>query len=154
MQQKLCLWLCVAVLLGALCAGNPFLGGRDGATPLVTAPARAPARAPLPAAATPVRDALRSSLDGGARKALGTHASAAPRGGERAQPVNAVVPVALAASVPADAAARCPDAALAPLVQSVELDARGEPAVWVLRDGRRLVRNPRNGDGEPLLVTQ
>jgi hypothetical protein len=46
------------------------------------------------------------------------------------------------------ARAECPDPLLAPLV--VDVQWVGEQPVWCLRDGRRLVRNPR-GD-QPLLV--
>jgi hypothetical protein len=44
----------------------------------------------------------------------------------------------------------CPDAQLAAFVRAVEF--AGDEPVWVLHDGRRVVRNPRPGPGEPLVV--
>lgn len=45
----------------------------------------------------------------------------------------------------------CPDLALRDSVVDVGRGLDGEP-VWVLRDGRRMQRNPRVGKGEPVLV--
>lgn len=44
----------------------------------------------------------------------------------------------------------CPDAQLAAFVRAVEFV--GDEPVWTLHDGRRVVRNPRAGPGEPLVV--
>ncbi len=140
MQPKLCLWLCLLVLVGALCAGNPFLAVRErGAAPLATDATAAPRARSVPAS--------RRVLDGAARKALRTSSPG------RALPIDAVVPAALAATLPA-VIRPCPEPTLAPLVERVELDERGTPVVWVLRDGRRFVRNPRAGAGQPVLVSQ
>jgi hypothetical protein len=141
MQQKLCLWTCVVVLVGALCAGNPFLCGRD--------TAMAPLSAEPPTPAAPAVDAARTRPDAGSALRTGTEGTARKALGQ-ARPLDAFVPVSLAANVPADPSA-CPDPALAPLVESTERAALGE-TVWVLRDGRRLVRNPQRGAGHPLLI--
>jgi hypothetical protein len=42
MQQKLCLWMAMVVLFGALCVGNPFLACRDGTSPVEPTAAAAP----------------------------------------------------------------------------------------------------------------
>lgn len=110
MQPKLCLCLAGAVVIGALCTGNPFLPdaprARAGGAPPPTA---------LPATAV---DAVRER--GAALAADG-------------RPLPA-----------------CPDAQLDALVCAVEF--LGDEPVWTLHDGRRIVRNPRPGPGEPLVV--
>jgi hypothetical protein len=159
MQQKLCLWLALAVLFGALCLGNPFLSRSGAAVPLsvpssapIAAPAKDPAGERL--AASPARIAggeaapAALALDARVRTAL------AIGGFETPNPVEAgraAVPATLAsqkgAGLGADPAAgearpvACPDLQLAPLVQRTERSTEG--TVWVLRDGRRFVRNPR-----------
>ena len=45
MQQKLCLWMAMVVLFGALCVGNPFLARRDGTSPVEPTTAAAPSTA-------------------------------------------------------------------------------------------------------------
>ena len=167
MQQKLCLWLVLVVLFGALCLGNPFLpcgaaapAGSPGASPAAV-PAASPTEPSTmqaqtaPPAATPAID-VQLAAAGGA-------ASAGARGRElaaesMAAKALAVVPasarrspsVALRAEPSAEPLLpACPDADLADQVIAVE--QVGDEPVWVLRDGRRLVRNPIVG-GRPLLV--
>lgn len=139
MQQKLCLWLVVAVLFGALAAGNPWLA--DG-----VADAEQRRGAPAPRAGG---GRISPALDAGPLDAAGTAAW------RRAEPAfqpgpPAVQPVALRASAP-DALAPFPDASRRPMVRALEFDADGGP-VWVLHDGRRYMPNPRVGDGEPAVV--
>jgi hypothetical protein len=147
MQQKLCLWLCPSVLLLALCIGNPFVGARDAralrvpsqprdipaAAPATPATAAAPATLPK---ATPV-DLRAPAAGAGFQKALA---------GAALQPANAVA----LRGVPTPALGlACPDPTLAPLVVDTDLTDHGQ-VVWVLRDGRRLCRNPHGT--QPLLV--
>lgn len=148
MQQKLCLWLCVAVLVGALSTGNPFLPATPAATTGVAAPAVAlavdpPAAIEVAPAPGPVVLALNARPAGeprSARKGL-LQGTAAP----------AVVPAALRAPVATDASGTlCPDVSLRELVTATDRTADGS-TIWVLRDGRRLVRNP-DPAGRPLLV--
>lgn len=70
----------------------------------------------------------------------------------RAQPVAApaVAPGADGTALPATLPA-CPEPALQPLVERVEFGGDGE-AVWVLRDGRRVRRDPLPWDHEPAVV--
>lgn len=149
MQQNLCLWLCVVVLFGALCTGNPFLPSSD-AQVGPTLPAGdgaagdggsgAPAVVP-PGGRAYALEVGSSRAAGGAVKAL-AGASAVP----------AAMPVALRTSGPAEASSHlCPDHELRPLVVATERGTRGE-TVWVLGDGRRFVRNPRPAAGQPVLV--
>lgn len=135
MQQKLCLWLAVAVLFGALLAGNPFLVERVALRARPVVPAR-----DVPADV--MRRTPGTELRGDARGSGGNGFEATP-----------ALAVALSAPAPADAsvAPLCPDLALRPLVVDVVRDANGEP-VWVLRDGSRRMRNPKRGAGQPLLV--
>lgn len=160
MQQKLCLWLCPLVLLGALCVGNPFLPSKDAP---VGASSPGPQSSAAPAGVGSKADKV---PPGGRDLALQV------QGREGAGTVNALrqpvaapafLPVALHAgavdasnpsrAVPNPAEVVCPDALLRPLVVAVERGAAGE-TVWVLGDGRRFVRNPRRGAGQPLLVRQ
>ncbi len=146
MQQKLCLWLCLAVLLGALCLGNPFL--RDASAPApkdasslspVATPVAAPAGANAVPHASPAGGMMvaldgRARADNGARRGLATPAMAV-------QPGSAVDAVSTT----------CPDAALAELVVATSRTRRGE-IVWHLQDGRRVKRNARSAPGQPLVV--
>lgn len=145
MQQTLCLWLCLLVLFGALCAGNPFLDAKDAA-----------ARPALPGGSGDEGLVVGLAPPGGRVHALQAGAPAEGRGAVRAladaAAAPAVLPVALHASGPVDASSQsCPDAALRPLVVATERGPRGE-TVWVLGDGRRYVRNHRAGAGQPLLL--
>lgn len=165
MQQKLCLWLVVAVLFGALAAGNPWLveraSGADGDEERRGAPApRADAVRDSDRDADRDSDRVSALADaavtGGpateARPAAGAadrrRAEPAFQPGPRAAP--AVQPVALRAGAP-DALLPFPDASRRPLVRALEFDADGGP-VWVMHDGRRYVPNPRAGGGEPAVV--
>lgn len=148
MQQKLCLWLCAAVLLGALGTGNPFLCASPGSATRGEAPeASSPVRPRVGVEAAPAPGGVVMALETrpaneglSARKAL-QQGTAAP----------AVVPVALRAPVPAEASGLlCPDAALRDLVSHTERSAGGA-TIWVLRDGRRFWRNP-DAAGHPVLV--
>lgn len=149
MQQTLCLWLALLVLFGALCLGNPFLSPGDKA-----APSALPAHA---GSATPGGGSpLLGSALGGAAGPTAFALEARPRNtGNQTDAIHAldhslagkgIVPASLSAP-PSEPL--CPDAALRPLVKSVEWGPHGEP-IWVLIDGRRFVRNPRAA--EPLLV--
>ncbi len=169
MQQKLCLWLAVAVLFGALVAGNPFLAGSSVRLERRDAPLAPgqPVRAPLigepligkpvgqpavgdPAIGDPAIGEVTPVADPGAAGSLRFEATPA-----LAVALNAPSSGKLASGklAPAEASADplCPDRALRPLVVGVERNERGEP-VWVLRDGSRCMRNPKRGAEQPLLI--
>lgn len=161
MQQKLCLWMAMVVLFGALCVGNPFLACREGQT--VASPTEAvpsavnhgkanhgkamPAeREPLAIAVAPPRVSLASDQP---RIARATDA------GVELASLSVRSPGALLRSSGPSAVGspldlECPDEALRPLVVRTEL--HDGVAVWVLVDGRRLRRHPKPAAGEPLLV--
>ncbi|MCU0867731.1 MAG: hypothetical protein MUC36_28435 [Planctomycetes bacterium] len=167
MQQKLCLWLVLVVLLGALALGNPFLpcgastpaaegsSSAAGSAPIgagaaVAIPAAPPARAvetAPPVAPAPSFAGAQLAGAGSSRREFGVPALAVA-------PARRAAVVALRAESAIDAAALpslppCPDPELAPLVVAVEELEAGP--VWVLRDGRRFARNPVAG-ALPLLV--
>jgi hypothetical protein len=165
MQQKLCLWLVLVVLLGALALGNPFLPcgsatpAADGSSSADTSsadtssvgsaaapPARAAANVP-PVAPAPAVGEVQLAGALSSRREFGVPAFAVA-------PTRRAAAVALRADPTVDAASRtslppCPDPELAPLVVAVEELEAGP--VWVLRDGRRFARNPVAG-ALPLLV--
>ncbi|MFN7590769.1 MAG: hypothetical protein ACK501_09910 [Planctomycetota bacterium] len=179
MQQKLCLWMAMVVLFGALCVGNPFLACRDGTSPVEPTTAAAPSTERLdPAVAkrAPTNPDERGN-DAASRLPEGAVSALSARSPEVALASNdAVAPKATLASdqnrsrrgpveaaieltpvvprpTPRNAAAEdldCPDAELRPLVARTE--RHDGVLVWVLHDGRRFRRNPKPTAGEPLLV--
>jgi hypothetical protein len=140
MQQKLCSWLCpwmaFAVLGGALCFGNPFLGGP--AVALSGAPERegdpspsATGKAPLAAAAAPAPAPVQAMP-----------ASFAVSGGRPplAMPAMAIGGKGVGSHLASDRAwPKCPDEALDELV--IAFDDSGSEPVWLLRDGRKVTRS-------------
>lgn len=174
MQQKLCLWMAVVVLFGALCVGNPFLAGREGQTvarstgaaPSMVSPGEeanafarrgdpvTPAeREPASIAAVPPRVSLASDQP---RIARATEAGIDRSGGIELASLSAHTPTASRRSARASGLGElrpeleCPDETLRPFVVRTEL--HDGVVVWVLVDGRRLRRNPKPAAGEPLLV--
>ena len=143
MQPKACLWLCATVLAAALVAGNPFLDVRAAPARPEPAPAASPRERTVPAARGPARE--RPATSAPARTGIVPAVSLRAPG--------PVVPATLALHAAPAAGPACPDDALAPHVIRVEPDGRGAH-VWVLRDGREMVRNPAAGPGEPLLVSR
>lgn len=149
MQQKLCLWLAVVVLLAALVVGNPFHDplhdGADAASRRVASPPASDARGAsgrLVGGMAPDGDgpefAARSELL--SRAGLSAH--------RQPEAVNAV---ALRTVAPTAAGSvECPDPELRARVRDVEF--AGSETVWVLDDGRRVVKNRKVGPGEPLVV--
>jgi hypothetical protein len=149
MQQKLCLWLAVAVLLAALVVGNPFHDPlRHGAD-----------AAPRPGAAPPASEARGATgrLVGGmapdgddpefaARPELLVRAGLSAH--RQPEAVNAVALRTVAP--PTTGSLECPDPELRARVRDVEFV--GSETVWVLDDGRRVVKNRKVGPGEPLVV--
>lgn len=129
MQSKLCLVLALAVLVGALAGGNPFLSRG------VDVPLRA---VPGDEAAAPLPPVLAVTAD-----FRGDAAGPVPASAERR-------PLPMA-TFPGFAAAPCPDASLRALVVRVRPDAAGRP-IWVLNDGRQVRANPRPGPGQPAVV--
>lgn len=130
MSSRLCIVLALAVLFGALAGGNPFLAG--GPTPAAPSGSTGegvalPAAAQSPRAQPVAAPAVAPGADGTALPAT-------------------LLPATLPATLPA-----CPEPALQPLVERVEFGGDGE-AVWVLRDGRRVRRDPLPWDHEPAVV--
>lgn len=178
MQQKLCLWMAMVVLFGALCVGNPFLARRDGTSPVEPTTAAAPSTERLdPALArrAPTKPDERANraaagLPEGAVSALSARSSEVASSGvalapkatlasdqnrSRRGPVEAAIDLTpvVPRPTPRNAAAEdldCPDAELRPLVARTE--RHDGVLVWVLHDGRRFRRNPKPNAGEPLLV--
>lgn len=159
MQQKLCLWMAMVVLFGALCVGNPFLACRDGTSPVEPTTAAAPSTDRIdPAVAT--RAAPQPSERDGAVSARAPKATLASdrvtlaNDLARMQRGPAEAAIELASLTPrqreASAESECPDADLRPLVARTE--RHDGVLVWVLHDGRRFRRNPKPAAGEPLLV--
>lgn len=174
MQQKLCLWMAVVVLFGALCVGNPFLAGREGqkvasstgAAPSAVRPSEeanafarrgdqaTPAeREPASIAAVPPRVSLASEQP---RIARATEAGIERSGGIELASLSTNSPSAPRRSARASALGElrpeleCPDETLRAFVVRTEL--HDGVVVWLLVDGRRLRRNPKTAAGEPLLV--
>ncbi len=149
MQQKLCLWLAVAVLLAALAVGNPFRGTwKDGAA---AAPRQgaAPPASEAPPATGRLAGGVAPAADGGDLAARAGLPAVAVRSTHR-QP-EAVNAVALRAIAPAaNGSLECPDPELRAHVRDVEWV--GSEPVWVLHDGRRVKKNRKVGPGEPLVV--
>jgi len=180
MQQKLCLWMAMVVLFGALCVGNPFLACRDGTSPVepTTAAASSAERvdpavvvatpranelatvsplplAPLPVATLPVALSAKTPPANAppAKTPMVTLASDQMR--SRRGPAEAAVELAAGTLQPTRRPGtaedlECPDADLRPLVARIE--RHDGVLVWVLHDGRRFRRNPKVAVGEPLLV--
>lgn len=140
MRHSACLWFALALLFTALAVGNPFLpcGGKSDGKLAEAAPLRAQP-AVLDSGREPAFAMQRSwQRDAGFVLTSGRAAD------------SAIVPASLRASGGQVDLPVCPDAALAPFVVAVE-DVAGE-RVWVLRDGRRMRRNPLLDAGQPLLV--
>jgi len=179
MQQKLCLWMAMVVLFGALCVGNPFLACRDGTSPVEPTTAVAPSterldpalakRAPtnpderanhaaagLPEGAVGALSARSHEVAlaaNGATPPMVTLASDQSR--SRRGPVEAAIDLTSVVPLPTQRSAAagdldCPDPELRPLVARTE--RHDGVLVWVLHDGRRFRRNPKPTAGEPLLA--
>jgi len=156
MQHKLCLWLAVLLLLGALGVGNPFLSGPACAGPADAASSSAPLVEPsAPPRVQPV--ALSSRSASAARDAaMQEPVGRSPRFDPLVEQGRAGRPFATpAVSLAIDASAKrpapaCPDPELQDLV--IRVDYRFGKPIWVLRDGRQLWRNENVRAGEPLLV--
>lgn len=171
MQHKLCLWMALVVLFGALCVGNPCLEcheptvadapTRDGAV----ATSSGVARTDAPPAGSPAQPAVQPAVQ---PAALMARSGAASRGVELASSSvrRPLLEVGRDVGQATDAALHsaslvawpCPDPALQDAVVRVELGDGGRgvggtgEVVWVLRDGRRLRRNPSLRAGAPLLI--
>jgi hypothetical protein len=127
MQSKLCLVLALAVLVGALAGGNPFLShGTDVSLRVEPSPAVDVPQAPLVART--------ASFD----RRAGAVAVPAVDGG-RVQVALSVVPPP------------CPEPSLRSRVVAVRHDAKGQP-IWVLDDGRLVRANPSPRPGQPKVV--
>jgi len=149
MPPKLFLMLVVVVLLAVLVGGNPFLSknaaGRVPAVPLSTSAPAAGATLVGMEAAEPLG---RVSAEG--NEAQPGHAADFADVHRMELPGQTVGAAHRGQRQGSAVLLECPDPLLRHLVVEVETDASGAP-IWVLRDGRRLRRNPIVG-GKPLLV--
>lgn len=151
MQHKLCLWLAALLLLGALGVGNPFLVGPACAGPAEPA-SSSPKSGVSPRAAGELHEP-RFEVDPPPRAQTVALSVPGPSSAGANRPLRpSVAPAfALASDAPTpQTSLACPDAKLQHLVLRVDFH-EGKP-VWVLRDGRRLARNPKVASGEPRLV--